>query len=180
MGYTWDDRVPFRERGKVGDFTILKKLRRIDFAKVVKSSYAPLRLEKWYGYGSNLQSIKEGRVDVNWVEDFPDWLDDLRKKFFPEANSVLICKGQRPDSETSIDWHRDHGTFENRVVMINFGYAVFYLQDYYNGTEIYTLKDGEVVDFDSKLLHKSTQSSDERFIITFRRVKTEFSKHKLF
>jgi arginine deiminase len=97
MGYTWDDRVPFRERGKVGDFTILKKLRRIDFAKVVKSSYAPLRLEKWY-----------------------------------------------------------------------------------NGTEIYTLKDGEVVDFDSKLLHKSTQSSDERFIITFRRVKTEFSKHKLF
>lgn len=180
MGYTWDDRVPFRDRGKVSDFTILKKLRRIDFGKVVRSSYAPLRLEKWYGYGSNLQSIKEGRADVNWVENFPDWIDDLRLQHFPEANSALICKGQRPASETSIDWHRDHGTFENRVVMINFGYAIFYLQDYHNGTEIYTLKDGHVVDFDSKLLHKSTQTCDERYIITFRRVKTEFSKHKLF
>jgi hypothetical protein len=180
MGYTWDDRVPFRDLGKANDFSILRKLKRIDFSRTVRSSYAPLRLEKWYGYGSNLQSIKDGRVEVGWTENFPDWIDELRVKYFPEANSALICKGQRPDSETSIDWHRDHGTFENHVVMINFGYAVFYIQDYYNGTEVITLKDGHVVEFDSKLLHKSTQSSDERYIITFRRVKTEFSKHKLF
>ena len=180
MGYTFDDRKPLNDLGKVKDYTILKKLRRENFDRVVKSSYAPLRLEKWYGYGSNLQSIKEGRAEVNWVENFPDWIDELRKDHFPEANSVLICKGVRPESETSIDWHRDHGSFENRVVMVNFGYAVFYLNDYYNGTEVHTLKDGQVVEFDSKLLHKSTQCSDERYIITFRRVKTEFSKHKLF
>jgi hypothetical protein len=166
--------------GKVKDFTILKKLRSIDFGRVVKSSYAPLRLEKWYGYGSNLQSIKDGRAEVNWTTDFPDWLDQLRKDYFPEANSALICKGQRPDSETSIDWHRDHGTFESRVVMVNFGYAILYVQEYDKGTQVHTLKDGQIVDFDSKLLHKSTQTSDERFIITFRKVKTEFSKHKLF
>ena len=175
-----DTTKPLNELGKVKDFTVLKKLRELRFDRVVKSSYAPLRLEKWYGYGSNLQSIKEGRADVNWTENFPDWVDELRRSYFPEANSALICKGVRPDSETSIDWHRDHGTFENRVVMVNFGFAVFYLQDYMSGTEIYTLTDGQVVDFDSKLLHKSTQTSDERYIITFRKVKTSFSKHKLF
>jgi hypothetical protein len=179
MAHTFEEGKPLIDRGKV-DYTTLKKLRNLDFSRVVKSSYAPLRLERWYGYASNLQSIKEGRADVNWVENFPDWLDELRLKYFPESNSALICKGNRPDSETSIDWHRDHGTFESKVTMINFGYAVLYVQDYKTGTEVYTLKDGQVVDFDSKLLHKSTQTSDERYIITFRKVKTEFSKHKLF
>jgi hypothetical protein len=137
-------------------------------------------LEKWYGYSSNLQSIKEGRVNVSWVEDFPDWMENLRREFSPNSNSALVCKGHKPHSETSIDWHRDHGTFENRVVMINFGAVFFYLQDYSDGTEVHSLRDGQVVDFDSKLLHKSTQVSDERYIITFRRVRTEFTRHKLF
>jgi hypothetical protein len=171
---------PLKVLGKIDNFTIIRKMREVKYDRTVRSSYAPMRLEKWYGYASNLQSIKEGRVEVTWTENFPDWMEEIRVKFFPESNSALLCKGARPESDTSIDWHRDHGTFENRVVMVNFGYAVLYVQDYDKGTIVHTVKDGEVIDFDSKLLHKSSQSCDERFIITFRKLKTEFSKHKLF
>lgn len=156
------------------------ELKNENFQKIVKSSYAPNRLESWYGYSSNLQSIKEGRVEISWERNFPDWLQDIRDVYFPEANSALLCRGNKPDSDTSIEWHRDHGTFENRVVMVNLGKALFYLQDYVNGTLVYELKDGDVIDFDSKLLHKSVQTSNNRTIITFRKLKTEFSSQKLF
>jgi hypothetical protein len=179
MGYTFDTRKPILELGKV-DETVIEHLRELDYGKIVKSSYAPNRLETWFGWRSNLQSIKEGRMSLQWEKDFPEWLLKLKGGYFPDSNSALICKGHKPESETSIDWHRDHGSFENRVVMINFGFSIFYVQDYYNGTVISTLRDREVVDFDSKLLHKSTQISDERYIITFRKARKEFTNHKLF
>ena len=107
-------------------------------------------------------------------------MKNLKDAYFPEANSALLCKGVKPESDTSIDWHRDHGNFENRVVMVNFGETIFYLQDYNQGTLVHTLRDGDAVDFDSKLPHKSHQTSFERFIITFRKVKREFLVQKLF
>jgi hypothetical protein len=158
----------------------LISLRELDFGKTVKSSYAPDRVETWFGYGSNLQSVKDGRSEVTWKADFPSWLEDLKKTYFPSANSALLCKGVKPHSDTSIDWHRDHGNFENRVVMVNFGESIFYLQDYNQGTIVHTLRDCDVVEFDSKLLHKSHQTSSERFMITFRKVKREFLVQKLF
>ena len=158
----------------------LEDLKAMEFGKTVKSSYAPERVEIWYGYSSNLQSVKEGRSLVEWARDLPEWLDELRQKYFPTSNSVLICKGTKADSDTSIDWHRDHGNFQNRVVMINYGIATFYLHTYNNGTLIHELKDCDVVDFDSKLLHKSSQLSNDRYIITFRQVRREFLVHKLF
>lgn len=160
--------------------SIIEKLRAEDFTRMVKSSYAPLRVEKWYGYVSNLQSIKDGRVNVEWGENFPPWLEELRVKFFPESNSALLCKGVKPNSDTSIDWHRDHGTFLPQVVMLNFGEVIFSLQTYDEGTIVKTIGDGEVWAFDSKLLHKSSQVSDERYIITFRKTKTEYTATKLF
>jgi hypothetical protein len=113
------------------------------------------------------------------VANFPVWIDELRKKYFPESDSCLVCKGKRPDSDTTIDWHRDHGTFENKVVMVNYGLAYFYI-DNYGDTKVIPLNDGVVVEFDSKLPHKAIQTCDERYIITFRRTKKEFRKHKLF
>ena len=155
-------------------------MKSLDYDKTVKSSYAPERLEMWFGYGSNLQSIKDGRSSVEWVQDFPDWMDTLRREYFPAANSCLVCKGARKNSDTSIEWHRDHGNFENKVVMINYGKSTFYLQTYDEGVIVKDLQDCEVVDFDSKLLHKSSQISRERYILTFRKVKREFLAHKLF
>jgi len=158
----------------------LNVLKAIDFSNVVKSSYAPTRLEKWYGYSSNLQSIKDGKASVLLSEAFPSWLMKFQQKFFKTSNSALLCKGVKPYSDTSINWHRDHGTFENDVVMINFGETVFSLQTYDSGTIVKTLYDGDVVQFDSKILHKSEQISEERFMITLRKTRTEYTKTKLF
>ena len=162
------------------DIKTVDNLFNLDFSNVVKSSYAPDRVEKWYGYCSNLQSIKNGKSELEWKEDFPDWLAQLRDKYYPGANSSLLCAGIKPDTDTSIDWHRDHGHFENEVVMINFGKSIFYLQTYDEGTKTVNLKSGDVVKFDSKLLHKSSQTSQKRYIITFRKAKREFTSLKLF
>jgi hypothetical protein len=70
--------------------SILEEAKSIEFGKTVKSSYAPERVEIWYGYGSNLQSIKEGRAEVEWKRDFPEWLEKARRKYFPESNSALL------------------------------------------------------------------------------------------
>jgi len=169
--------IKFLEKANM---SYLQDLRSLDFGKAVKSSYAPSRVETWFGYGSNLQSIKDGRSEVFWKADFPEWLKNLKDVYFPEANSALLCKGVNPESDTSIDWHRDHGNFENRVVMVNFGETIFYLQDYNQGTLVHTLRDGDAVDFDSKLPHKSHQTSIERYIITFRKEKIEILVQKLF
>ena len=158
----------------------LEDLKAMEFGKTVKSSYAPARVEIWYGYSSNLQSVKDGRSVVEWARDLPRWLDELRLKYFPTSNSVLVCAGCKPSTDTSIQYHRDHGNFENRVVMINFGKALFYVQTYNDGVVSKVLENRDVVEFNSKLLHKSDQISDERFIITFRKVKREFLIHKLF
>jgi len=169
----------FKLLGRV-DCTNTNHLREIDFSGVVKSSYAPTRTEKWYGYSSNLQSIKDNRVEVKWVQDFPDWIKDLKMKYFPESDSCLVCKGSRREgSDTSIDWHRDHGTFENKVVMVNYGLAHFFLNSY-EDIKMIPLDDGDVVEFDSKLPHKSIQVCDERYIVTFRKTKREYLAHKLF
>ena len=165
---------------KIEKQPILDKLHVLEYDKKVKSSYAPNRVEKWFGYSSNLQSIKDGRSCVEWTENFPFWINELRNKYFKESDSVLVCKGIKSDSDTSIDWHRDHGNFHNRVVMVNYGKAIFYLQTYDDGTVIVELNDGDVVDFDSKMLHKSSQLSMERYIITFRKVKREYLNTKLF
>lgn len=162
------------------DFDLKEILQEIKFEKTVKSSYAPTRLEKWYGYGSNLQSVKDGNGEIKWVKDFPLWLEILKEYYFTDANSALLCYGKQPESDTSIENHRDHQHFENTVVMINVGEAIFYVHDYDKGTLVENLKTNDVVKFDSKLMHKSTQTSEERWIITFRKVRKEFLKTKLF
>ena len=93
------------------DIYFLENLKTVNFDKTVKSSYAPDRLEAWFGYGSNLQSIKDGRSEVIWIQDFPEWMNELRTKYFPDSNSCLVCKGTKSNSDTSIEWHRDHGNF---------------------------------------------------------------------
>ena len=162
------------------DFSVLENLKTINFGKAVKSSYAPDRVEKWYGYFSNLKSIKEGRSELAMGDSFPDWLEACKDKYFKEANSALICSGCKPKTNTSIEWHRDHGHFYNKVVMINFGEAMFYVQTYDEGTLIKKLVDCDVVEFDSKFSHKSQQISTERYIVTLRQVKREFLTYKLF
>lgn len=146
----------------------------LELTSAVKSSYAPNRLEMWFGLGSNLQSIKDGRAAIFQAEEPSQRIKDLGNRVYPGWNSILVCGGL-----TDIDWHRDHGHFERKAVMINLGTARYSECTKADGFtpidwEDYALVDGDVVEIDTKLLHMAKQISPIRFNVTFRKVKSEY------
>lgn len=161
------------------EYEILKAfVEKIDFSNLVKSTYAPKRLEKWFGYSSNLQSIKEGRHQAIFTEDIPDIFNRIRNQYYQEADSLLICYGKKPESDTTIGQHRDHGCFHGKAIMINFGQAI-YTENHYDGRiEKYDLTDGDVIEIDTKIIHSAYQLSDIRINATFRKFRSEFVPKK--
>lgn len=146
----------------------------LKYESVVKSSYAPDRLERWFGYNSNLQSIKDGRHIVKLEAAIPVIFDRIKNTYFNDADSMLMCYGLKPNSDTSIKPHRDHGCFIAKAVMLNFG-AAEYIEYNYDGTIInYDLNDGDVVEIDTKIIHASRQYSELRMNATLRKLKPEF------
>lgn len=148
---------------------------------MTKSSYVKGRLEKWYRYASNLQSIT-GRGEVFYAgEPKDDLAYDIICAFgnvlLPGWNSLLVCGGP-----TSIGWHRDHGHFMGPAVMINLGEALYSELPRHSDIKQANLltskgrllKDGEIVEIDTKMPHQSVQQSKERFNLTFRTIKFEF------
>lgn len=151
--------------------------RSLDLKEVTKSGYVKGRKEKWFTHGSNLQSPTKGGA-IFAADAAPDFIKEIGDKYYKGWNSILVC-----GNPTSIKWHRDHGHFEANAVMINLGTAKYEEMTYRHakigdGSEIKTtdLKDGQIVMINTKLLHQSTQTSDERFNITFRRIKDEYLK----
>jgi hypothetical protein len=94
----------------------------------------------------------------------------------PTWNSILVCKGHLPESNTSIAWHRDHGHFHGPAVMINFGKSEYSQKHYELGLQSMELNNGDIVSINTKLLHQSYQRSKLRYNITFREVKPDFVK----
>jgi hypothetical protein len=141
------------------------------------STYVKGRLEKWYRFGSNLQSVRSGRDRVFACPDVPDFIAEIGNRYLPSWNSVLVCGGP-----TSIHWHRDHGHFLGPAVMINLGLAKYEWADRgadvnaLTGMKSAELQSGDVVRIDTKCPHRSTQISAARFNITFRTIKAEFMK----
>lgn len=152
----------------------------LQLSQEVKSTYAPNREEKWFMKGSNLRSIDQGRAEIIEFSEPPAFVIDLGRANYPTFNSILVCKGFKPITDTTINWHRDHGHFEGKAVMLNLGRAE-YSEKLYNGeTDVRVIEDGDVVEIDTKLIHRSIQLSEKRFNITYRKVKTEHSATKLF
>ena len=142
----------------------------ISFHEAVKSHYAPRRLEQWFEWGFNLQSIKEGRHQLSSYNQAPDRFKRLGNLVYPGWNSLLCCYGNFQDeTSTSITTHRDHGFCENKVVMLNLGIADFTIDG-----KTHRLVDGVVVEFDSKLPHSARQLSKERANFSFRKVRESF------
>lgn len=154
---------------------ILDWLNTLSFGKKVKSSYAPERLEQWFRAGSNMQSITDGRGKIEYHDEAPDFVSKIGDTYMKEGwDSILVCKGEKPFSDTSIDWHRDHGHFEGPAIMFNWGESIYMEQDYDQGTLTGAIGYGDVVRINTKLVHKSTQLSDLRYNITFRKIKQQY------
>jgi len=143
----------------------------IPLTRAVHSGYAPNRVEAWYEYASNLQSIQSDRAKVWYEKSAPERLAAFGNRHYPGWNSLLICGGQ-----TNISWHRDHGHFEAKAVMLNLGESLYREQpnrgsDKYNE---YLLTDGLVVEIDTKLIHSAVQLSDVRVNITYRKIRSQY------
>lgn len=162
-----------RIRGKsLADLQAWIELQPVD--RLCHSQYAPERLERWYGIGSNLQSINMGRHKLFEAAAVPPRVFDLGNRLYPDWHSILLCGGK-----TDIDWHFDHGCFEAKAVMVNLGEALYRECHQHEGYKPiawheHYLTDGEVVEIDTKLLHSAQQLSLERFNLTFRRFKPQF------
>lgn len=148
----------------------------IVFAQEVKSSYAPLRLEKWYRHASNLQSIKAKRDKVTQAEQPHERLQVLGERLLPGWHSLLACKGELPQSSTTITAHRDHGHFEGTSIMLNLGDAIYKEQPdpRVDEWETVPLTDGMIVEINTKLIHEAKQISKTRYNFTFRHIKPQF------
>ena len=158
--------------------TILRFMIAQDYGKTVKSSYAKKRLEKWYGYHSNLQSVKGDRHAVVYSEDLPEVFERIRLTHYPEADSLLMAYGKKPLSDNSILPHRDHAFCKNKAIMINFGSSIFTEHPYDSDPINYKLKPGDIVEIDTKIIHSSEQISNRRYNATFRQVRPEWLPSK--
>ena len=165
--------------GKISDANLAAAYeiaRSIQLTQEVHSSYAPNRTEKWFRYGSNLQSIPEGRARIFPCEEPHPRLVAFADRLFPNWHSLLICGGYLPETSTSIKWHRDHSHFIGKVVMLNLGEAIYREKPERGSARIieYKLTDGLVVLIDTKLLHSAEQISPKRYNFTFRRIKPQY------
>ncbi|NEO33222.1 MAG: hypothetical protein F6K36_22910 [Symploca sp. SIO3C6] len=140
----------------------------------VRSRYAPQRLERWYGFGSNLQSLKNGRAKIFPAERPSNPIIQLGDELYPGWHSLLVCGGK-----TDIGWHFDHGHFTKEAVMVNLGESIYSECSAFNGykpiewTE-HKITDGMVVEIDIKRLHCAQQISATRFNLTWRKFKPEY------
>lgn len=91
--------------------------RSIELTQEVHSYYAPNRIEKWFRYASNLQSIPKGRARIERYSEAHPRLTKLGDRLCPNWHSLLVCGGHLPETSTSIQWHRDHGHFVAEAVV---------------------------------------------------------------
>ena len=136
---------------------------------VTHSSYVRGRTERWFRLGSNLQSLPKGRAKIVHLPDVEDALVlRIGDTFLPSWNSLLLCGGN-----TSIEWHRDHGHFLNEAVSCNLGRGVIQ-EDLPNGVLRTELVDGVIYALDVSRPHLVTQTSTERYSLTYRTIATRY------
>ena len=120
------------------------------------------RTEKWFDKQWYLSK------DVR-VVDAPQskYVDRLRREYYPKSHSCLMLCYQKG---ASILDHRDHTVSKAKVIQINIGCDVILTVD----GQPNRIKDGDVVCFDSKLLHSVSPVVSERFVLSWREVKEEY------
>ena len=133
--------------------------------ELLRSSYAPGRLECYYGFGVSL--LKHPIVTPALKDSEVEGLGD---RLFPGWDSALLCKyapgvGIRP--------HRDHTCFTATAVMVNIGKANFFE---YDGKQknVTPLEDGVIVRINTKILHGVEPVQKTRYSLTFRQIKAEY------
>ncbi|MEH2439433.1 hypothetical protein [Nostoc sp.] len=90
----------------------------------------------------------------------------LGDRILPGWDCALLCH-YRPG--VGMKRHRDHPVFEPPVALVNIGRATFRI-----GKDEYYLEDGQVIQFDSSILHELLPVVSDRWSLSFRRIKPQY------
>lgn len=132
---------------------------------LLKSRYAPGRLECYYGLAVDLR--QQPTISSALQDGFVTAIGD---RFLPHWHSALLCQ-YKPG--VGINPHRDHTCFRALAVIINLGFADFI--EYLGRDKIVThLQDGNIVRIDTKVLHGIPKVRSLRYSLTFRQFKPEY------
>ncbi|MFP4009671.1 MAG: hypothetical protein ACLFV6_16970 [Spirulinaceae cyanobacterium] len=135
------------------------------------SRYAKNRRELWIRRYCDLRSpatISDGYRN--------DRIEQLGERVLPNFDIGLLLLYS---PGTQINLHRDHTVFEKTAVSINLGQATFKIaQTPRKGEKLnpqrYRLQDGDVIRFNSKLLHGIEPVQIERWCLVFWHLKQEY------
>ncbi|MFN6470825.1 MAG: hypothetical protein RMY36_014285 [Nostoc sp. SerVER01] len=120
------------------------------------------RTHKWFGYEVILLKPNAKINPGNWDER----VNRLGDRILPGWNCALLCH-YRPGGR--MIRHCDHSVFEPLVALINIGRATFCI-----GNQEYQLTDGQVIKFDSGILHELLPVVSDRWSLSFRTIKPEY------
>ena len=125
------------------------------------------RQEIWFEKGFKLSKqveVYEAKHDQKFYE--------LGQKLFPGNHACLFLKYSHG---SYIKPHRDHTATEAKVVQINIGCEIKLTVE----KQIHLIKDGEAIEFNSKLLHSTSPAPNQRWVVSWRRIKSEYLNPQL-
>ncbi|MBD2309913.1 aspartyl/asparaginyl beta-hydroxylase domain-containing protein [Chroococcidiopsis sp. FACHB-1243] len=120
------------------------------------------RREKWFDKGWNLSQ----QVEI-FDAEHDERIYRLGQCLYP-GNHACLFLYYPPGAY--IKPHRDHTASEAWVVQVNIGCPVFLTV----GDERYSIADGEVIGFNSKLLHSVSPATTKRWVISWRKIKPQY------
>lgn len=128
------------------------------------------RKQKWWGYQAEL--YKQRLFESNPIES-DQFLKELRDRFEPESDSILLYKYE---IGAEIGAHSDKECFDKWVTLINlidddhdlFGEKA--KTKFKWGQKDYNLRDGEVIRFNSRVIHSVPKVKSVRYSLQFRRI----------
>jgi len=128
------------------------------------------RLKRWWGLEAEFYFTKS-HVEKRSPIDEIDYLQSLKEKFNPEANSILLYKY---NVGGEIGEHLDKQCFAPSVTLINIIESAPDIFGNYEPTKFrwnrqnYYLQHGEVVEFNSRVLHSIPKVKTIRYSLQFR------------
>ncbi|MEK0184827.1 hypothetical protein [Microcoleus anatoxicus] len=130
------------------------------------------RTKKWWGFEAEFYFNRSHVFDRDPIESDP-YLASLRDKYRPGSDSILLY---RYEIGGEIGEHLDKQCFDPMVTLINLVDNLPNLFGEYPTTKFrwdrsnYELKNGEVVTFNSRVLHSVPKLKSARYSLQFRNI----------
>lgn len=130
------------------------------------------RKQKWWGYEAEFYFNKQKLFERDPIES-DNFLAELRDRFEPECDSILLYKYEIGGE---IGEHLDKKCFDKWVTLIN---LIDDSRDLFGekpatkfrwNRQNYNLRDGEVIKFDSRVIHSVPKVKSVRYSLQFRKI----------